>query len=107
MGTRYFKPVTPAEWQAFHRAAVTGNLSLFDFGQFFRATHTARNGRNLSEDECMSYIVAYAARIVSDAQNWLWFMHVHNDLFDELDREFLMLAHWQLERSFENETLQG
>ena len=88
-------------------AAVSGNLSLFDFGQFFRATHTARNGRNLSEDECMSYIVAYAARIVSDAQNWLWFMHVHNDLFDELDREFLMLAHWQLERSFENETLQG
>ena len=61
MAIRYFKPVTPAEWQTFHRAAVTGNLSLFDFGEFFRATHTARNGRNLSEDECMTYLVGYAA----------------------------------------------
>ena len=98
MGTRYFKPAAPDEWQAFHRAAVTGNLSLFDFGQFFRATHTARNGRNLSEDECMTYLVGYAAHLVADAQSWLWFTKTFNDLYMELDSEFLMLAHWQCER---------
>ena len=105
MGIRYSPPVTPDEWQGFHRAAVTGNLSLFDFGQFFRAAHTARNGRNLSEDECLFTLVGYAAHLVSDAQNWLWFTNTHNDLFDELDAEFLMMVHWQFERIYENETL--
>ena len=58
MGIRYHKPSTPEEWTALKHARYTGNLSLFDYGLFFRDTHMHRNGLCYTEFECLECIVS-------------------------------------------------
>lgn len=121
MGTRYHKPVTPEEWSVLTQARYMGNLSLFDYGLFFRDTHMHRNGSCYTELECLECIVSYALNSLVDGalfECWKMFGREIRDyeLIDELRYESGCLIDWlfdvrhvdfdsRLRRRFKYETL--
>lgn len=99
MGIRYHKPATPDEWSVLKRARCTGDLSLFDYGLFFRDTHMHRNGSCYTESECLICIVSYALNyLVEGALFECWRMNGREikdyELIDELRYESGCLIDW-------------
>ena len=99
MGLRYHQPTTPDEWSALTQARYTGNLSLFDYGLFFRDTHMHRNGSCYTELECLECIVSYALNYLVDGalfECWRMFGYEIRDyeLIDELRYESGLLIDW-------------